>query len=184
MRVRGLTLVIFVFQLAAVAGQAHSQGPSPRGAFSGTDVWASLAPPGFNLVFEGPFTVNWNNPNHVLRASLRATNLGTLPWEITGFRWGVFDDANPLHDVIGRGWYVPVEAEAHLGLELHPLDSSEIDIFWRARAARNSAQFIKQANAMDVESRRCFVQVRLLISFTPISKTENWQAPIVHGCAF
>ena len=78
-------LVISVFQFVAVAGQAYSQ-----------DVGADLGPHDVKLVFEGPFTVDWNEPNRVLRASLLATNVGVSFLEITGFRWGVFDDANPL----------------------------------------------------------------------------------------
>ena len=175
--IRGL-IVIFILQLAAIAGQTHSQD------LTDTEDWAGVAPPGFNLVFDGPFTVNWNDPNQIMRASLLATNLGTLAWELTGFRWGVFDAENRLHDVIGRGSYVNIEAEAHLGYELFPLDTSEIDVFWRTRTARNHASFVEQAIAMDAQSRSCFVQVRILISRTANAKSETWQAPIIKPCAF
>ena len=176
--IRGLILAIFVLQLAVIGGQAHSQD------LTDTEDWAGAAPLGFNLVFDDPVTVNWNDPNQIMRASLLATNLGTLAWELTGFRWGVFDAENRLHDVIGRGSYVNIEAEAHLGYELFPLDTSEIDVFWRTRTARNHASFVEQAIAMDAQSRSCFVQVRILISRTANAKSETWQAPIIKPCAF
>ena len=176
--IRGLILAIFVLQLAVIGGQAHSQD------LTDTEDWAGAAPLGFNLVFDGPVTVNWNDPNQIMRASLLATNLGTLAWELTGFRWGVIDAENRLHDVIGRGSYVNIEAEAHLGYELFPLDTSEIDVFWRTRTARNHASFVEQAIAMDAQSRSCFVQVRILISRTANAKSETWQAPIIKPCAF
>jgi hypothetical protein len=166
-----------VFLLAAIGGHALPQDLAPSGP--GADAWAGLAPPGFDLKFDGPFTVNWDDPNQVLRASLLATNRGPKTWEMTGFRWRVFDDANPLHDVIERGSYVNVDAEAHLGLELQSNSISEVDISWRARSARNNGPFVEQANAMNVETRKCFAQIRVYFS-----DTETWQAPIIHECAF